>query len=580
MWLLIAGVACAIAVNAQEGQLQEVRVSAKAYAPVSPNLRVESDLVEVAVVVRGHDGRTIAGLTKEDFQVLDQGKAQEITHFVVETAAGSTGAAGPASRAARTGNPSGAARRPRFIALYFDNFATNSGHLKRAQIAARRFVDEGLDAADRVAVFTSSSGRTLDFTAEKAKLIAAIDNLRPHPLFSEGGLTVCPRITPYQAYQIAVMFDPLALNAAIDEAKACSDAPDDGTAAYARRPPGLDPVTQMVKGQAEATWNQVRAASQATLDAIGGAASSLSNMRGRCLLLLVSSGFLAGTLEREQERLINQALHAGIVINALDAKGLYVEAPGRPIDETLDELEIPPSTYLFEAISQVSRLDAATDLMADFAQSTGGLFFHNNNDLAFGFRELGALPKVTYILAFRPSDIGTFGSYHKLKVRLTSSKSYAIEARPGYFAAAKEMAGPQEDRRLRLDREVMAGSTSQELSIAVTHQSSKLASGAVAVRVQIHIDISQLQFPRRDNRRFQQLKLVAALLDSNGNLVAAKEGTMDFALSDSTYSRLFESGVNAVLNLEAPPGKYRLRGVVQETVEGKIASSLQAVEAQ
>ena len=59
----------------------------------------------------------------------------------------------------------------------------------------------------------------------------------------------------------------------------------------------------------------------------------------------------------------------------------------------LDELEIHPSTYLFEAISQLSRLHAATDVMAESAQSTGGPFFHNNNDLAYGFRQLGALPK-------------------------------------------------------------------------------------------------------------------------------------------------------------------------------------------
>ena len=72
----------------------------------------------------------------------------------------------------------------------------------------------------------------------------------------------------------------------------------------------------------------------------------------------------------------------------------------------------------------------------------------------------------------------------------------------------------------------------------------------------------------------QQLKLVVALLDGSGNIVAAKEGTMDFAMADATYARLSASGINAGLNLDVPPGKYRLRAVVQEAVDGKMAISL------
>jgi hypothetical protein len=299
-------------------------------------------------------------------------------------------------------------------------------------------------------------------------------------------------------------------------------------------------------------------------------------MRGRRLLLLVSSGFIAGSLERERDRLIDQCLHAGIVINTMDARGLYVEAPGRPIDELLDEPAVPESTFHFETVTQLSRIEAPTDIMVNFAESTGGLFFHNNNDLAFGFQELGAMPSVSYILGFRPPDDGLDGRYHKLKVRLASIKSYAIEARPGYFADAKEIAGSQ-DRRSVLDREVMSNSSSDGFPIAVTWQPGQ-AAGSIAIRA--HIDVSRLQFPVQDGRHVQRLEFVTALLDRNGEVISSKEGTMDFALTDATYLRLSESGVNAGFTLEAPPGKYRLRMVVQDAVEGKLASSVQAVEVQ
>jgi len=584
-----------MAIRAQQTPSQEVRVSARSYIPVSPALRVESDLVEVTAVVRDRNGRTVAGLTREDFQVLDQGKPQEIIHFALETsgslrpaAPGSTprqapaaaadvagAAATPPTGSAATGVAASVTRSPRFIVLYFDTFSINKGHLKWTQAAARRFVTEGLLSNDRVAIFSSSSGRVLDFTTDKNKLSSAIDKLAAHPLISENGLNGCPRITPYQAYLIVERFDTEALGAAVDEARVCSNA-DDGMVAYTRNP-ALDPVTGMVKAQAEITWNQARAASQATLDGITGAAASLANVRGRRLLLLVSSGFLAGSLERERDRLIEQCLHAGIVINTMDAKGLYVETPSRPIDELLEEPAVPESTFHFEAVTQLSRIEAGSDIMVDFAESTGGLFFHNNNDLAFGFQELGAMPSVSYILGFRPTGVVLDGHFHALKVRLTSSKSYALEARPGYFADPREISGSQ-DRRAARDREVMADWNSEEFPIAVTSQSSEAQAASASIAVRVHVDISRLQFPIREERHAQHLEFVAALLDSNGNVVTAKEGTMDFALTDATYSRLSESGVNAGFTLEAPSGKYRLRVVVQDAVEGKLASSLQAVE--
>jgi hypothetical protein len=45
-----------------------------------------------------------------------------------------------------------------------------------------------------------------------------------------------------------------------------------------------------------------------------------------------------------------------------------------------------------------------------------------------------------------------------------------------------------------------------------------------------------------------------------------------------TYVRLSTSGINAGLNLDVRPSKYRLRAVVQEAVDGKIADSILNIE--
>ena len=260
-------------------------------------------------------------------------------------------------------------------------------------------------------------------------------------------------------------------------------------------PPQLDMSRQMVKGLAERTWQQVRIVSQDTLESIDRVVNDLARMPGSRMLLLVSSGFLAGTLEREQDQVINRALRTGVVINALDAKGLYAEAPVRPLDEPLNgEMGIPDSTFRFEVSSSLDRLWAVTEAMANFAQSTGGLFFHNDNDLAFGFRELAAVPEVSYILTFRPDDAAATGRYHKLRVRLAFSNPYSIEARPGYFALPRDSATPA-DWRSRLDQQVKGEEPVQEFPVTLTVESRKLAGGSAVFTARIHVDMKTLRFP-------------------------------------------------------------------------------------
>jgi hypothetical protein len=76
----------------------------------------------------------------------------------------------------------------------------------------------------------------------------------------------------------------------------------------------------------------------------------------------------------------------------------------------------------------------------------------------------------------------------------------------------------------------------------------------------------------------QKLTFVTALVDERGSLVAAKEGAMDLALTDASYTSFSATGINALHSLEAPTGSYRLRAVVQDGVEGRTSSLAQAVE--
>ncbi len=58
--------------------------AAAAQPQTETTFKAETNLVQVPVVVRDHQGHAVSGLTREDFELFDNRKVQPITSFVVE----------------------------------------------------------------------------------------------------------------------------------------------------------------------------------------------------------------------------------------------------------------------------------------------------------------------------------------------------------------------------------------------------------------------------------------------------------------------------------------------------------------
>lgn len=406
----------------------EVRLSSHPYQ-FQPRIRFESRLVQIEVVVRDGHGRAVGDLTKEAFAVYDSGKIRDLTAFSLNilNPAVAEVPGGPAKLA--EGSPDSAVQPPptpalsqtrnpasgRRIAVLFDDINTPPGDLAHAKIAARRFVREAVAGGDSIGVFATSGGGPVRFAADPATILADIAKVQSHPRTAAGGSAQCPRMTAYEAYQI-MNNDPSAMKAKVGEACHCGgqscdveSIPGDqllNPASHARgngyEGGTLSTIIDSIRAQAEQTWDQARQSSQATLESVKGILDGMARMPGTHMLLLASSGFLSGTLDHDQDAIINAALKAGVVINTLDAKGLYAEAPGGPLSESNELGDIPISSTVFQIQSLGDRLDDLDSAMARFAESTGGLLFRNNNDLDLGFRQLGVLPAITYLLGFPP----------------------------------------------------------------------------------------------------------------------------------------------------------------------------------
>jgi VWFA-related protein len=578
--LAAAALSPAILYPQQSPGPDEIRVSSQPYVPQSPyTIRVETKLVDMVVAVRDGHGRALPGLKRVDFQIFDDGKARAIATFSEDTAAAgaislSPGTA-PAATAPAGSTPVAPVPKPaeiqpaRFLALLFDDVNAKdglaAGDLGRTQAAARRFVKDALQPGVRIGIFTVSGTPTLDFTADSSKINETIAALRPHMRISGNGIAPCPRITPYRAYKIAQDHDRETLSIVWAEALMAD-------CAYGA-------TRQYFEDVAAETWRRVKEISLDTLASISRVVDRLGKMPGTRVLLLASSGFFGQTLESQQNTIIEQAVHAGVVINALDAKGLYSEPPPgtRPGDPRAFRGVGSTTTLVGETMNQGERLMVVNSAMADLAQATGGVFFHNNNDLNAGFRKLGLPPEVTYRISFSPEGVIADGSYHKLKVKLIHSGSYTVEARPGYFAPEKTVAAT-ETPQSKIDREVMASDTLTGVPASLSIQVGKPSASQRTLSVIVHLDISKLAFSTLNDRKTQRITFVTALRDSQGKVVAAKEGRMDLALRDATYQNFVRIGVNAKLSFEMAPGVYSMREIVEEAVDNNMASSTNSVD--
>ena len=161
-----------------------MRVSSHPYVPT---LRVDTRIVEVAAVVRDGHGKAVAGLTKDDFRVVDDGKERLIDHFAVDNTlhdALNDHKNANASEPLKSGVPATSDRPPRYLALFIDDVNGKdealAADLPRTQTAAEKFVKGALKSGVRVGVFTASGEPKLDFTTDQAKLIEAIGAVKPH----------------------------------------------------------------------------------------------------------------------------------------------------------------------------------------------------------------------------------------------------------------------------------------------------------------------------------------------------------------------------------------------------------------
>ena len=397
----------------------EIKIAAQPYTPTDSNaIRIKTTMVDVTVVVRDDKGHPMAGLTKDDFQIFDEGKQQKISLFTPELAHPPVvKVVAPVATADAPPIPP-PPTPPRYL-----------GFISTIKIC--RPVNWSMSEKLR---------KNLSAIIWK-KPIAPEFLLLPQqspsnsPATNNSCLTLCPNCSriradlrlpaarssalPYQAYNIQHMFNEHSeeMTQAINEALGCR----------ACDPKDIPGCVRLVQNKAATVVSLEENFSEDSLGVLGDVIRYMEKMPGRRTMIMASAGFfsITNSVQHAQDKMIDGAIHAGIIINTLDAKGLW--APG---DMSQGEDMMAHMNGMLGTLEN----DTSDDPLASIAYGTGGKFFHNSNDLDGGLRDIAALPEASYVLGFSPVEVKDNGMYHKLKIKLPNHQDINISARPGYFA--------------------------------------------------------------------------------------------------------------------------------------------------
>lgn len=564
--------------------------------PITFSSRV--NLVSVPVVVRDRQGRAVGNLEQQDFRLFDKGKLQDITKFSIEKSAGprEIGPAGNAHELAPGVTGAGPEALPEnYVAYLIDDVHLDRGDLLQTRQAVNRHLDEALDSTSRAAIFTTSGLMLTDFTADREKLHNAVNRVQPYTSGISPRMS-CPYISYYvadqlanqklyldgrlfpdqQLYQVITSGSEPELTAAYEEALNCSGACSPTSIDQLSGLPSC--VVQALIKLREAARLALTYGDHETISALGAlhdVVRKLSVMPGNRNLVLVSPGFLLTRDHRMDEYdVLDHAIRANIVINTIDMRGLFTIIPGGDIDS---QHYSSPNGVTFLDQANLQAATEADDVLAEFANGTGGTFFHNSNDLKAGLNILAARPEYVYVLGFSPQELKYDGAYHALKVTVKNSADLTIQTRRGYWAP-RHAVDAAEAVKEEIQETVFSRDEVQGIPLTVQTEFFESGDEKFQLTVTAQLDAKALRFNKVEDRNNDSVTVVAGLFDPDGNYVAGAEKVIDMHLRDQTLEAFESAGINVKQDFNVGPGRYLVRVVVRDSGGKTITARNRGVE--
>jgi VWFA-related protein len=527
--------------------------------------KVMVDLVSVNVSVTDKSGHCITDLTKDDFQVLEEGKPQEISVFTIEATPGTVISLPKAAEGTAVTPPS-VLPLSRKIILFVDDLHIQFENLARLIKAGEDFVRNSVGPNDLVALITSSGLRSVEFTKDRDSVVAVLRKIFPIAQNAYKPVYNCPPLTDYQAYFISTNPQAAARIGAIDIAIP-------GTIECANLYREADPVgvaQSAIIAASDRRTQRIINDTRSTLDTIHELVTQLQAIPGRKTVAFLSDGFLGiQEIPFQLQNDINAASQANTVFFTIKTTGLEVVPAGGDISDPI-RINEGDEARVYSTLESEGRF-RSEDPLYSLADGTGGTFLYNSNDMLAQLNTVTESTEVSYVLGFYSTNTKQDGKYRRVSVRVKRPHT-VLFAQQGYFAPKWEEAfrqGKNED----IQGALQASGNLKEIPFSMSLNVTGADSTQSTVEVQTLIDVGKIRFRKRENRNKNVFNIVTVIYDDKKRFVDGRETQINFDLSDPLFKNVMEDGLKNRISFSLEPGKYTVKTIVREAEEMQLGSN-------
>lgn len=521
---LVAVALVTIAAAGLPGQAPQTAPQGTGQPPVT--FKVEVNYVELDAVVSDAQEKFVGDLTKEDFQVIEEGTPQSIIAFSrvdlpIERA-------DPPLFKRTVVEPDVRSNREAFNGRVFlmvlDDLQTDPRYGLRVQAAARQFIRRYVGANDMVAVVTTggNASASQEFTSSQARLIAAVN-------------------------------------------KFMGQKPMRGT-------------PDMERGfRARNTYVTLR-----------NLADYFAAVRGRRKAILwfgqgvdydIGNPFAArdaNIVRQAMQDVIETATRANVSFYGIDARGL-----GAGLDESIEISGVPDETNDSMAIQNEVR--RGQDSLRSISTETGGFALVNQNDLNESFERIIQENSSYYVLGYYASNDKRDGKFRNVQVRVTRP-GLTVRARKGYTAPKGPRPSTAAGNRLEAQmpaeiRDALASPIpSRGLGVSMFAAPFVGTAPKTSVALVVEIDPDKLIFVEQEGTFNADIEIHVLAIDGAGKVRGGGRDVAPLRLHAATHALVVENGLRVTRRLELPPGRYQIHVGVRETNGGAIGTIRQDLD--
>jgi len=547
---LLLGVSLLAAVAARPSAQQPAAAPTTAAEQPGVTFRVEVNYVEVDAAVFDRQGRFVNDLTRDDFQVLEEGVPQEVSAFTlvnipIEHAERPLYAKMPIEPdVASNAKPF----EGRVYVIVLDDLQTAASRSMLVRRAARQFIEQAMAANDMAAiVYTSGRGEAgQEFTSSKRLLLASVDRFLGRKLRS----TTLERLDQYQRQSST------------------------GGPSNSSNPNRINDPLDMERGRD----------ARASLDALRNISDYIGGIHGRRKAIVYLSEGIdydvydfnnreASTIQDSMQEVIASATRANVSIYGIDPRGLTslaedsIEASGGfPADPQLNL-----SVQSFQDELRLSQMS-----LRSLSEDTGGYAAVNSNDFTKAWDRVVADNSSYYVLGYYPKNERRDGRFRKLDVKVRR-EGLEVRTRKGYTAPrgkapATTTQSPNEKTSPDLRRALDSPLPLAALTLRGFAAPFRGAAPNASVAVNVEAEGADLAFQQKEGKFVDDLEVSVIALDSAAKLRDGTRDVVNMGLKPETRARVAQTGIRMQSRLKLPPGRYQLRMAARETGSGRVGS--------